>query len=98
MSNATSFWPNNAQLAVSFSLMYEGGGQPISGAPGVIPEPIEKNLPDMPTNGVFQYGIYEGTPRLLDHGQAQREAQRFHDRPGSRQGPGPRKGSRSPGP
>lgn len=66
MSNGTSFWPNNARLAVSFSLMYEGGGQPISGAPGVIPEPIENNLPDMPTNGVFQYGIYEGTPRLLN--------------------------------
>jgi peptidoglycan/xylan/chitin deacetylase (PgdA/CDA1 family) len=66
MSNGISFWPNNARLAVSFSLMYEGGGQPISGAPGVIPEPIENNLPDMPTNGVFQYGIYEGTPRLLD--------------------------------
>jgi peptidoglycan/xylan/chitin deacetylase (PgdA/CDA1 family) len=63
MSNGTSFWPNNARLAVSFSLMYE---EPISGAPGVIPEPIENNLPDMPTNGVFQYGIYEGTPPLLD--------------------------------
>lgn len=60
------FWPNNAQLAVSFSLMFEGGGQPISGAPGVIPDPIKNNLPDLPTNGVFQYGIYEGTPRLLD--------------------------------
>ena len=48
------------------SLMYEGGGQPISGAPGVIPEPIRNGLPDMPTNGVFQYGIYEGTPRLLN--------------------------------
>jgi peptidoglycan/xylan/chitin deacetylase (PgdA/CDA1 family) len=66
-SNGTSsFWPNNARLTVSFSLMFEGGGQPISGAPGVIPEPIENNLPDMPTNGVFQYGIYEGTPRLLN--------------------------------
>lgn len=66
MTNTISFWPNNARLAVSFSLMYEGGGQPISGAPGVIPDPIKNNLPDMPTNGVFQYGIYEGTPRLLD--------------------------------
>jgi hypothetical protein len=66
MPNQGSFWPNDARLAVSISLMYEGGGQPISGAPGVIPEPIEKNLPDMTTNGVFQYGIYEGTPRLLD--------------------------------
>lgn len=66
MTNATSFWPNNARLAISMSLMYEGGGQPISGAPGVIPEPIRNGLPDMPTNGVFQYGIYEGTPRLLN--------------------------------
>jgi hypothetical protein len=59
------FWPNNARLAVSVSLMYEGGGQPISGAPGVIPDPVRQGLPDMPTNGVFQYGICEGTPRLL---------------------------------
>lgn len=70
-SGATSpepvgFWPSNARLAVSFSLMFEGGGQPISGAPGVIPDAIKDNLPDLPTNGVFQYGIYEGTPRLLD--------------------------------
>jgi peptidoglycan/xylan/chitin deacetylase (PgdA/CDA1 family) len=66
MTDTASFWPNNARLAVSISLMYEGGGQPISSAPGVIPEPIRNGLPDMPTNGVFQYGIYEGTPRLLD--------------------------------
>ncbi|GAA3055058.1 polysaccharide deacetylase family protein [Pseudonocardia yunnanensis] len=66
MANEAPFWPNNARLAVSFSLMFEGGGQPISGAGGVIPDPIERDLPDMPTNGVFQYGIYEGTPRLLD--------------------------------
>lgn len=66
MADNTSFWPNGARLAISMSLMYEGGGQPISGAAGVIPEPIRNSLPDMPTNGVFQYGIYEGTPRLLD--------------------------------
>ena len=46
--------------------VYEGGGQPISSAPGVIPEPIKNGPPDMPTNGVFQYGIYEGAPRLLN--------------------------------
>jgi peptidoglycan/xylan/chitin deacetylase (PgdA/CDA1 family) len=66
MANEEQFWPNNARLAVSFSLMFEGGGQPISGAGGVIADPVKGNLPDMPTNGVFQYGIYEGTPRLLD--------------------------------
>src|SRR6201995_1486845 len=66
MIDQSSFWPNDARLAVSISLMFEGGGQPVSGAPGVIPEPIKNGLPDMPTNGVFEYGIYEGTPRLLD--------------------------------
>jgi hypothetical protein len=31
--------------------MFEGGGQPISGAGGVIPDPIEMGVPDLPTNG-----------------------------------------------
>src|SRR5580693_6981435 len=60
------FWPNGARLAVSFSLMFEGGGQPISGAGGVIPDPIEKGVPDLPTNAFFAYGHYEGIPRSLD--------------------------------
>jgi len=60
------FWPNGARLAVSLSLMFEGGGQPISGAGGVIPDPIKKDVPDLPTNAFFAYGHYEGIPRLLD--------------------------------
>jgi peptidoglycan/xylan/chitin deacetylase (PgdA/CDA1 family) len=60
------FWPNGARLAVSFSLMFEAGGQPISGAGGPIPEPIEQGLPDLPTNAFFAYGVYEGIPRILD--------------------------------
>jgi len=63
---AAGFWPNGARLAVSFSLMFEGGGQPISGAGGVIPDPIAKGVPDLPTNAFFAYGHYEGIPRLLD--------------------------------
>src|SRR5712671_4996069 len=59
-------WPNGARLAVSFSLMFEAGGQPISGAGGVIPDPIQKGLPDLPTNSFFEYGVYEGIPRVLD--------------------------------
>jgi hypothetical protein len=47
MTDNSSFWPNGARLAISMSLMYEGGGQPISGAPGVIPQPIRDGLPDM---------------------------------------------------
>lgn len=65
MSTNEPFWPNGAQLAVSFSLMFEAGGQPISGAPGFFP-PIENNVPDLPNNGLFQYGVYEGIPRILD--------------------------------
>ena len=66
MTNATSTWPDGARLAVSFSLMFEAGGQPISGAGGVIPDPIQLGLPDLPTNAFFEYGVYEGIPRLLD--------------------------------
>jgi peptidoglycan/xylan/chitin deacetylase (PgdA/CDA1 family) len=64
--NANSTWPDGARLAVSFSLMFEAGGQPASGAGGVIPEPIRHGLPDLPTNAFFDYGVYEGIPRLLD--------------------------------
>jgi peptidoglycan/xylan/chitin deacetylase (PgdA/CDA1 family) len=66
MPTTDHFWPDGARLAVSFSLMFEGGGQPISGAPGFIEEPIQKGLPDLATNGIFQYGVYEGIPRILD--------------------------------
>src|SRR5580693_8779592 len=66
MADTEPFWPNNARLAVSFSLMFEAGGQPSSGAGGVIPDPIERGLPDLPTNAFFQYGVYEGVPRILD--------------------------------
>lgn len=60
------FWPGGARLAVSLSLMFEGGGQPISGAGGPIPEPIQDGLPDLPTNAFFAYGPNEGIPRILD--------------------------------
>jgi hypothetical protein len=66
MPSTDPFWPNSACLAVSFSLMFEGGGQPISGAPGFFEEPMQEGLPDLPTNGVFRYGVYEGIPRILD--------------------------------
>jgi len=65
MSTNDRFWPDDARLAVSFSLMFEAGGQPISGAPGSF-GPIEKGALDLATNGLFQYGVYEGIPRILD--------------------------------
>src|SRR5260370_36254244 len=64
--NAGGFWPNGARLAESLSLMFEGGGQPLSGADGVIPDPIQKGVPDLPTNAFFAYGHYERIPRVLD--------------------------------
>jgi peptidoglycan/xylan/chitin deacetylase (PgdA/CDA1 family) len=60
------FWPNGARLAISISLMFEGGGQPVSGAGGPISEPIKDGLPDLPTNAFFAYGYYEGIPRALN--------------------------------
>ncbi len=66
MAPDTTFWPGGARLAVSFSMMSEAGGQPISGAGGVIPDPIVNGLPDLPTNAFFEYGVFEGIPRLLD--------------------------------
>jgi peptidoglycan/xylan/chitin deacetylase (PgdA/CDA1 family) len=68
MVDHTSFWPNNARLAISISLMYEGDGQPISGAPGVIPEPIKHGLPDIATNGlpVGDLRRHAATAHLMD--------------------------------
>src|ERR1700752_424657 len=63
---SASFWPNGARMAVSLSLMFEGGGRPISGVGGFISEPIQDGLPDLPTNALFAYGYTEGIPRLLD--------------------------------
>jgi len=66
LNSAGGFWPNGARIAVSLSLMFEAGGQPISGAASPIADPIQNGLPDLPANGFFQYGIYEGIPRILD--------------------------------
>ena len=49
-------------VAVSFSLMFEAGGQPISGAGGPVTEPIQNGAPDLPTNSFFEYGFTEGIP------------------------------------
>jgi peptidoglycan/xylan/chitin deacetylase (PgdA/CDA1 family) len=46
--------------------MFEGGGQPISGAGGAVPEPIKPGFPDQVTNAFFDYGVNEGIPRALD--------------------------------
>jgi hypothetical protein len=60
----STFWPNGARLAVSLSLMFEGGGQQISGAGGVIPDRIEKGVPDLPTNAFFAYDAAQPAPPM----------------------------------
>jgi hypothetical protein len=40
MTEQDGFWPGGARLAVSVSMQFEAGGQPVSGAGGPITEPI----------------------------------------------------------
>ena len=66
MTTANAFWPGGARLAFSITLQFEAGGQPISGAPGPISEPILPGFPDLGQNSFYEYGAREGVPRLLD--------------------------------
>ncbi len=66
MTNTNHFWPNGARLAVTVSMQFEAGGQPISGAGGPITEPILPGFPDLGQNSFYEYGAREGVPRLLD--------------------------------
>lgn len=60
------FWPGEARLAVTITMQFEAGGQPISGAPGPVSEPIAPGYPDLPQNSFYEYGVREGIPRMLD--------------------------------
>lgn len=66
MASQSACWPDGARLAVSITLQFEAGGQPISGAPGPITEPILPGFPDLGQNSFYEYGAREGVPRLLD--------------------------------
>jgi len=66
MSETESFWPCGARLAVSVSMQFEAGGQPISGAVGPITEPVLEGYPDLGQNSFYEYGAREGVPRILD--------------------------------
>jgi peptidoglycan/xylan/chitin deacetylase (PgdA/CDA1 family) len=66
MSPAEEFWPNGSRLAVTISMQFEAGGQPISGAPGPVSEPIRSGYPDLPQNSFYDYGVREGIGRLLN--------------------------------
>ena len=66
MTQLQAFWPDGARLAVSVSMQFEAGGQPISGAGGPITEPILDGFPDLGQNTFYEYGAREGVPRILD--------------------------------
>jgi peptidoglycan/xylan/chitin deacetylase (PgdA/CDA1 family) len=66
MTEQHEFWPDGARLAVSVSVQFEAGGQPISGASGPITEPILDGFPDLGQNTFYEYGAREGVPRILD--------------------------------
>jgi peptidoglycan/xylan/chitin deacetylase (PgdA/CDA1 family) len=66
MTTANAFWPDGARLVFSITVQFEAGGQPISGAPGPISEPILPGFPDLGQNSFYEYGAREGIPRLLD--------------------------------
>jgi peptidoglycan/xylan/chitin deacetylase (PgdA/CDA1 family) len=66
MTTTPQFWPDGARLAVTISMQFEAGGQPISGAPGPVAEPIAPGYPDLPQNSFDEYGVREGIPRMLD--------------------------------
>src|SRR5258708_25894972 len=65
MTEQNGFWPGGARLAVSVSMQFEAGGQPVSGAGGPITEPILPGFPHLGQNSFYEYGACEGVPRIL---------------------------------
>lgn len=64
-NNKKSYWPNNAQLVISFSMQFETGGQPEGAESPFSGNPLPKGNPDMPANSWFRYGAKEGVFRML---------------------------------
>jgi peptidoglycan/xylan/chitin deacetylase (PgdA/CDA1 family) len=63
-----AFWPNGARLAITISMMWEAGSEPMPMIDGrfVPPSAKDKSWPDLATETDKQYGWREGIPRLLD--------------------------------
>jgi len=61
-ATAPQFWPGNARLVVSLSLMVESPAEPQQ----MFLAPDGKRYPDLPAETGIQYGYREGIPRLLD--------------------------------
>jgi peptidoglycan/xylan/chitin deacetylase (PgdA/CDA1 family) len=57
---------DGARLAVSFTLMFAGSSQSVSGAGDVMADSLERGAADTPTNAFFAFGRYRRASRVLD--------------------------------
>lgn len=60
------YWPNGAQLVISFSMQFETGGQPEGAESPFSGNPLPKGNPDLPAESWFRYGAKEGVYRMLN--------------------------------
>lgn len=65
-SKTKPYWPNDAQLVISFSMQFETGGQPEGAESPFSGNALPKGNPDMPAESWFRYGAKEGVYRMLD--------------------------------
>jgi len=61
-----SYWPNDAQLVISFSMQFETGGQTEGAESPFSGNPLPKGQPDLPAESWFRYGAKEGIGRMLN--------------------------------
>lgn len=61
-----SYWPNGAQLVISFSMQFETGGQPEGAESPFSGNSLPKGNPDLPAESWFRYGAREGMWRMMD--------------------------------
>ncbi|WMX12184.1 polysaccharide deacetylase family protein [Aureispira sp. CCB-E] len=64
-NTTTQYWPNQAQLVVSFSMQFETGGQPMGAESPFSGNPLPPNTVDLPAESWFRYGAKEGIYRML---------------------------------
>lgn len=60
------YWPNGAQLVITFNMNLETGGQPEGALSPWSGSPMTKGYIDLPANTWWAYGYKEGIERLLD--------------------------------
>ncbi|WP_157822006.1 polysaccharide deacetylase family protein [Tenacibaculum sp. Bg11-29] len=65
-NDTKSYWPNDAQLVISFSMQFETGGQQEGAESPFSGNPLPKGQPDLPAESWFRYGAKEGIYRMLN--------------------------------